>query len=247
MALTVWHLGYPALAAKLIEQAGAEARQIPEPYAQVMVADNACMVAVVSKDLPGAKRYAEDVTNKSIQYGFIGEMAFARTIHAWADGHRGDSGGINRMRDALVEFAAAEGDLGGAWCRGLIAELCLKFGRNDEAIEMLEDAIGEISRTGEGFGESEIYRLRGEGELHRGDSNIGSAAKWFELAIEAARKRSARMAELRATSDLARLLAKRGKRDEARAMLADIYGKFTEGFESAALKDAKALIEELSG
>ena len=75
---------------------------------------------------------------------------------------------------------------------------------------------------------------------------IGSAAKWFERAIEAARKHNARIAELRATANLARLLAKQRKRDEARAMLAKIYNWFTEGFDTADLKDAKALLDELN-
>ena len=74
--------------------------------------------------------------------------------------------------------------------------------------QLLEEAIEFIGRTGQGYAESEIYRLRGEAELQLGDSHIGSAAKWFERAIDAARKHSARIAELRATANLARLLAK---------------------------------------
>ena len=132
-----------------------------------------------------------------------------------------------------------------SWACGAIAELCLKFGRNDEAVAALEEAIGFIARTGEGFAESEIYRLKGEAELQLGRSHFGSAAKWFERAIDVARKRSARIAELRATTNLARLLAKQHKRDEARAMLAEIYNWFTEGYDTADLKDAKALLEEL--
>jgi predicted ATPase len=93
---------------------------------------------------------------------------------------------------------------------------------------------------------NEIYRLKGEAELQLGHSDIGSAAKWFERAIDAARKRSARIAELRATSNLARLLAKQHMRDKARVMLAEIYDWFTEGFDTPDLKDAKALLDELN-
>jgi predicted ATPase len=67
----------------------------------------------------------------------------------------------------------------------------------------------------------------------------------FRTAIEIARRQSARSPELRATTSLARLLAKQGKRDEARAMLADIYGWFTEGFDTVDLREAKALLDEL--
>ena len=87
---------------------------------------------------------------------------------------------------------------------------------------------------------------KGEAELQLGHSDIGSAAKWFERAIDAARKRSARIAELRATSNLARLLGKQGRRDKARVMSAEIYNWFTEGFDTADLKDAKALVDQIN-
>jgi predicted ATPase len=68
----------------------------------------------------------------------------------------------------------------------------------------------------------------------------------FRTAIEIARRQSARLTELRATTSLARLLAKQNRRDEARAMQAEIYNWFTEGFDTADLKDAKTLLDELS-
>jgi predicted ATPase len=76
-------------------------------------------------------------------------------------------------------------------------------------------------------------------------SNAAEAHKCFERALEIARKQHAKSWELRATTSLARLLASQGRRDEARAMLADIYKWFTEGFDTADLKDAKALLAEL--
>jgi predicted ATPase len=81
--------------------------------------------------------------------------------------------------------------------------------------------------------------------LRQDDSNIAEARSCFDRAIEIARKQSAKSWELRATTSLARLLSNQGKRDEARAMLSEIYGWFTEGFDTADLKDAKALLEEL--
>jgi predicted ATPase len=82
--------------------------------------------------------------------------------------------------------------------------------------------------------------------LRQGDSNAAEARKCFERAIEIARKQSAKSLELRATMSLARLLNEQGRRDEAHAMLADIYNWFTEGFDTADLKDAKALLDELN-
>jgi predicted ATPase len=90
-----------------------------------------------------------------------------------------------------------------------------------------------------------LYRLKGELLLRRDDSNVAEAQSCFERAIEIARMHSAKSWELRAMMSLARLLAKQGKRNEARRMLAEIYGWFTEGFDTADLKDAKALLAEL--
>jgi predicted ATPase len=92
--------------------------------------------------------------------------------------------------------------------------------------------------------ESELHRLKGE--LLLSAANDDDAAQCFRDAIELARRQSAKAWELRATTSLARLLGKQGKRDEARAMLAQIYGWFTEGFDTADLKDANALLTELS-
>ena len=91
-----------------------------------------------------------------------------------------------------------------------------------------------------------MHRLKGELLLRQDDSNAAEAQSCFQRAIEIARKQSAKSLELRATMSLARLLAKQGRRDEARTMLAEIYGWFTEGFDTADLKDAKALLDELA-
>jgi predicted ATPase len=101
--------------------------------------------------------------------------------------------------------------------------------------------LGEI-----GLSEAGIHLLRGELRLKQNQSNAPEARHCFERAIEVARKQSAKSLELRATMSLARLLDKEGRRDEARAMPAEIYAWFTEGFDTADLKEAKALLEELN-
>ena len=97
-------------------------------------------------------------------------------------------------------------------------------------------------KNGEHFYDSELHRLKGESI----ETDIQTAGSEFETAIGIARAQKAKSWELRATTSLARLLAKQGKRDEARALLAEIYGWFSEGFDTHDLKDAKARLEELS-
>jgi predicted ATPase len=94
---------------------------------------------------------------------------------------------------------------------------------------------------------SRSHRLKGKLLLKQDDSNAAEAQSCYERAIEIARKQSAKSLELRATMSLARLLDKQGRRDEARAMLSQIYGWFTEGFDLLDLKDAKALLDDLAG
>jgi predicted ATPase len=89
-----------------------------------------------------------------------------------------------------------------------------------------------------------MLRVRGELQFKHGAAELAEAD--FRAALELAQKMSAKAWELRTTMSLARLLARQGRRDEARMMLADIYGWFTEGFDTPDLKDAKALLEELS-
>jgi predicted ATPase len=127
-----------------------------------------------------------------------------------------------------------------------LAEAYTKVGCLDEALCALTEALSIADRQENRNCEAEMYRLKGELLLKQQDSNPAEAQSCFQRAIEIARDQRAKAWELRATTSLARLLASRGRREEARAMLAEIYGWFTEGFDTADLKDAKALLDELS-
>jgi predicted ATPase len=111
----------------------------------------------------------------------------------------------------------------------------------------LTEALAAADEHENRYYEAETHRLKGELLLKQDDSNAAEAQSSFERAIEIARGQSAKSWELRATMSLARLLAKQGRRDEARAMLGAIYNWFTEGFDTADLKDSKALLDELAG
>ena len=128
----------------------------------------------------------------------------------------------------------------------MLAEACIESSLLDDGLSALAEALAVANET-EGHGyDAEIYRLKGELLLKQDDSNAEEAQSCFQHAIEIARNQSAKSRELRATTSLARLIAKQGRRDEARTMLAEIYGWFTEGFDTADLKDAKVLLDELA-
>jgi tetratricopeptide (TPR) repeat protein len=125
----------------------------------------------------------------------------------------------------------------------LVGEAHMETGRPDDGLDAVTQALATADAHADNHYRAEMHRLKAELLLRRNDSNEAEARRCFERAIEVARKQSAKSLELRATTSLARLLASQGRRDEARAMLAEIYNWFTEGFDTADLKDAKALVD----
>jgi predicted ATPase len=127
-----------------------------------------------------------------------------------------------------------------------LAEAYMETGGFDLGLCALTEALAAAGEKDIHNYEAETQRLKGELLLRQDESNTAEAQNCFQRAIAIARKQSAKSWELRATMSLARLLNEQGRRDEARTMLAEIYNWFTEGFDTADLKDAKALLEELS-
>jgi predicted ATPase len=110
----------------------------------------------------------------------------------------------------------------------------------------LHDALKKVGKTEERYYEPELHRLKAELLPKSGDGSTAEAQSCFQSAIDLARTQDARSWELRATTSLGRLLVREGRRDEARAMLQEIYNWFTEVFDAADLKDAETLLDELS-
>jgi predicted ATPase len=126
----------------------------------------------------------------------------------------------------------------------MLAEMYGKAGQVEEELVMLEEALTAAHNSGERYYEAELYRLKGASLLVQ--RMEAEAEACFRYAIEVARRQQAKSLELRAVMSLGRLLQKQGKRDVARQMLAEIYGWFSEGFDTADLKEAKALLDELA-
>ena len=152
--------------------------------------------------------------------------------------------GIAGMREGISATLATEGTPPALfWCF-LVSGLG-RIGRPQEGLEVAEEGLASVAKTGEQNANPSLHHVKGELLLAQNLPDRANAEQCFHTAIGIARQQSARSAELRATTSLARLLAKQGRRDETRAMLAVIYGWFTEGFDTADLKDAKALLDEL--
>ena len=174
------------------------------------------------------------------------QTAVARIFEGYATARRGDlrEGGA-AIRAGLADWLATGAVVGSAYHRSLLAETCARQGDTDDALAILTEALSEVKRTGEQWGEAELTRQ--VGDMHRLKGDRDAAERHFWQAIEIARGQSAKLFELRAAVSLARLWSEQGKRAEARKLLAPTYGWFTEAFNLRDLKEAKALLDELTG
>ena len=127
----------------------------------------------------------------------------------------------------------------------MLAEAYGQAGQPEAGLTVLAEALTLVAATEERWWEAELYRLQGEllRQLPRPD--VGQAEGCFQQALDVARRQQAKALELRAALSLARLWQGQGKRDEPRQLLVEIYRWFTEGFDTADLQEAKALLEEL--
>jgi predicted ATPase len=178
-------------------------------------------------------------------HGFPFYQALAEILAGCAAIQHGEAErGVESLKRGIDAWRSLGSELAVPWFVGELAEGLRSSGRCDEALNVVSDALRQSERTGERQFAAELHRIAGISALTQ--SRFIDAEESFCRAIEIARTQSARMWELRATTSLARLLDKQGRRDEARAMLAEIYGWFSEGFATADLKDARALLDELN-
>ena len=199
------------------------------------------------REVQPALEMAETATNKADEMGFLYVLWNARIVKGWALAELGRAAeGVDQIREEIAALSATRADLWLTFNLATLAEACARAGRIHEGLKAIAKALDLVQQSGECFWEAEIYRLRGELLLGQNDCDPAEAQNCFDHAIAIARGQGTKSLELRATMSLARLLDKQGRRDEARTMLAEIYNWFTEGFDTADLKDAKALLNELS-
>jgi predicted ATPase len=129
---------------------------------------------------------------------------------------------------------------------GLLALAQGKVGQADQGLAKIDEALTLAKKTKKSGHEGDLYRVKGQLLLMKDARGLRKAQQSFSTAIRIARDQKAKSDELAAVIHFARLLASNGRRERARAMLAEIYGWFTEGFDTADLKEAKALLDQLN-
>jgi predicted ATPase len=173
--------------------------------------------------------------------------AWGMIFRGWAEvkiGHVTE--GIPHLRGGLAAYRATESD---TWMPHFIALLARAFeiaGQIEEAMTHLNDALQIAERTGERWLEAELHRHKGQLLLRQGQRQSEAAEELYRKAMSIAQEQGAKLWELRAAVSLARLWGEKGLQVEARDLLAPVYGWFNEGFDTADLKEAKALFGELA-
>jgi predicted ATPase len=264
LALLLWFLGYPDQAHQKIREALTLAQEFTHPYSLGWVLYCAAWLHQSCQESQPAQGRAEAVITLAREQGFQLWLGWGLTLQGWglAAQGRGEEG-IAQMHEGMATFRATGAELGRTHFLALLAEVYGHTGQNEKGLRALTEALDFVEKTGERIYEAELYRLRGEltlqrfqvlgSEFHVTDSRSplpdvqGEAEVCFLKAIEVAQRQQAKSLELRATTNLARLWQQQGKQKEAHRLLAEIYGWFTEGFDTKDLREAQALLEELEG
>jgi class 3 adenylate cyclase/predicted ATPase len=245
-AVTLWLLGYPDQGLKRIREALTVAREHSHPFMLALALEYAVMLFLCRREVQATQEQAEALIELSHEQGFALQEASGVTMRGWAMAKQGrKEEGIAQISQGLAATQALGADLSQPSFITFFAQACSEAGQPEEGLTALAEALDLMIRTRARCYEAELYRLKGELLLMQDASNALQAESCFQQAIEVARKQSAKSLELRATTSLARLLAGQGRRDQARAMLAEIYNWFTEGFDTADLQEAKQLLNEL--
>jgi predicted ATPase len=154
--------------------------------------------------------------------------------------------GIAQIRQGLTAYEATGATLERPYSLALLAEAYGNAGQAAEALPILAEALHLVDTRGDRWCEAELYRLEGDLLLALSAQHQPEVEACFQQTLAIARRQQAKSWELRTAMSLARLWQQQGKRDEARELLAPIYSWFTEGFDTADLQEAKALLDELS-
>jgi len=252
-AFALWHLGYPDQARKRSHEALTLARELARPYGLAFTLSNIVMLHQFCREVQAVQEQAEAVIALCTEQGFALFLAWGSMYRGWAlvvQGQQREEG-IMQMRQGLAAVRATGAELFRPFHLSLLAETYGDSGQIEEGLAVLAEALDAMNKTGEHFWEAELHRLKGtltlQSKVQGPKSKVEKEAEeCFLKAIEIARRQSAKSLELRAVISLSRLWKSQDKKEEARQLLAEIYGWFTEGFDTADLKEAKALLDELA-
>jgi predicted ATPase len=245
-APSLWLLGYSDQALTSLQAALALAQQLAHPMSLTIARFWAAVLHHLRREAPLTLAYAEATMAIATEQGFPQPFAQATPLRGWAlaaSGHREE--GRAQILQGLIAYRATGAVVYRPYHLALLAEVSAQVEHIAEGLEALAEALVTLDKSWVLWWEAELYRLQGTLLLQQSTSDEHQAETGFQTALAIARRQQAKALELRAATSLSRLWQRQGKRDDARQMLAEVYGWFTEGFDTADLQEAKALLDEL--
>jgi predicted ATPase len=247
VAHVLWYLGYSDQAAARMQEALALARELSHPFSLAHALDHAAWLHQYRRERRLVLEQAEADIALCREQGFAFFLAHGTIMHGWAlaaQGRRAE--GMTQMHQGMTVLRTIGVGVLLPRDHTLLAEAYGESGQAEEGLRLLAEALATTHQQGSHLWEPELYRVKGELLLRQLVPDAQEAESCFRQALTVARRQEAKSLELRAAMSLSRLWQQQGRRDEARELLAPIYGWFTEGFDTADLRDAKALLEELA-
>jgi predicted ATPase len=254
-AWTLWLLGYPDRALATMAEALSTARQVAHAYTLAWVLHYTATLHGWCGEIDSAREQAEAEIRLSNEQGFVRWSAGGMTRRGWSLAMQGAiEEGIAELRQGVATWRVRAGEMG---LSSILAQQAEAFGRGGylkEGLDVLAEALAIVHRNAEHYYEAELHRLKGEllrSGAQRPQAGIPQAAvaeaeACFRRALNVARRQEAKSLELRAALSLSRLWQTQDKRKDARQLLTEIYGWFSEGFDTRDLQEARALLATLA-
>jgi predicted ATPase len=246
-AWTLWLLGYPDQALARLHEALALAHELSHPYSLAWARCRVAFVSQFRRDVPAVHEQAEATIALSTEQGFTQWAALGTSLRGWALAMQGQGEeGIAQLRQGTAAWRATGASLYVPYYWTLLADVCDHLGHTADGLQALAEAHTLVEHQEERWWEAEVCRLRGVLLLRQTGTPQVEAETWLQRALDVTRRQEAKSLELRAAMSLSRLWQQQGKQAEVHALLAPIYGWFTEGFDTADLQEAQALLEEFA-
>jgi predicted ATPase len=245
-AWALWSLGYPDQGLAQSQQAVTLAQQSAHPFSLGFALSRAVVFHQLRLEVPEAQEHAEATIVLATEQGFSQFRAFSSLLRGWTLVHQGQAQeGIAQITQGLTAYRATGAEVSRPYLLALLAEAHGILGEPEAGLAVLAEALTFMDTTGVHWYAPELYRLKGALLLQQSSDNQAEAEHCFQQALVVAQTQQAKSWELRAATSLARLWQQQGKSQEAHDLLAPVYHWFTEGFDTADLKDARALLDAL--
>jgi predicted ATPase len=246
-AQALWHLGYPDQALQRSQDALALARELEHPYSLVWALSWAAILHWHRHEPHATLEQIEAAIALATEHGFVQLAAQGTILGGRVLAEQGHvSKGMAQIQQGLAAYRATGSALLQPYFLALLSEAHQRAGHAEAGLTVLAEALRLVDHTGERWSQAELYRLKGELLLDSATERYTEAALCMQQALALARQQQAKSLELRAAMSLARLWRQQGNADAAQQLLAEGYGWFTEGFDTADLQEVQGLLQERS-